>query len=89
MPVCKSPPDFGGIRAWLEEKRRQRALRNIRETFFGFPLDHYSDQDLELRIVQLAVNVSKVGITAEEAVENFRRSSGLIKWDVVEKRSES
>ncbi len=79
------------IRAWLEERQKKQALRNIRESFefFGFPLDHFSDQDLELRVAQMAVNVSKLGITAEEAVENFRRASQLIKWDVVEKRSES
>jgi hypothetical protein len=66
-------------RAARVKAERQRALRNIRETFafFGYPVDDMTDEALEQGVVRIAQTMSRCGLSVDDAgraLQQFARA---------------
>lgn len=63
------------FRQWQRIRRRQRALRNIRQTFIvlGHDVSQYTDKELEDRLEAFLKAMRLTGFTATEASHSFRR----------------
>lgn len=61
------------IITWLENRKRDKAIRNIRETMmmFGCDLSPLSDEEIEERILEACKIIQSAGITVEEPVKDF------------------
>ena len=51
----------------VEERRRQRAIANIRREFLraGYPLDHFSDSQIEAALTLWSDDISAVKVSAK------------------------
>ena len=59
---------------WLGARKRNKALRNIRDTMMllGYDISVLSDQEIEDGLVNVSKRMNDFGITAKQAVENLR-----------------
>ncbi len=58
---------------WLESRKRNRALKNIRDTMmsFGYDISELSDQDIEDVLMKFYKIIKSFGITVKEAARNL------------------
>lgn len=76
------------IISWLADRKRDKAIRNIREMmgFFGCELSHLSDQEIEEWLLEACKIIQNSGITTEEATKGFELASrGLSRHNYKEK----
>lgn len=68
------------IISWLENRKRDKALRNIREMmgFFGCDMSELSDEEIEERIAELPKIIKHFSVTAEEAIKGFQSASRIL-----------
>ena len=67
----------------ISERKRKKAIKNIRETFaiFGHDVSDMTDEELEEGMARVSLAMSKVGLTVREFAETMQKFANMmLKW---------
>lgn len=69
------------MKKWIANYKRKKVIRNIRDSFewFGFNIDNFTDEELEMGFHNLAQNIAATGVSCQEAAEGMERAFEILR----------